>query len=454
MAIRSSGGSGLIASLILFVITTVGLIVGVVLLFNANGALERTLAERENELNSVYPASVKSRTDVARLKNAAGGSPLVGFLADERGQIGTFVASNPDAGIDDMRTALKITGTATAMGTLNDLRTAVETRDKRIAALTADVETAQAGVESARDELAQARAAFTRGAEEIRADLAKFTDITEQFSAGLSELRDSYTRNEGDLRADFDARRAELETQLDEANQRRASLEEKTRELQAVVSASRVRAKDAAELVDARVIEVSPDGRTVYIDLGRRDRLRPGMTFELYADAALIGQDSNGSQSAGKASVEVTRVGDTTSQARVTRLQPRASVSRNDILANAIYSPDHEYRFIVHGLFDVDGDGTPSQAETDFVKQRIIDWNGTIVDGDRLAGDVDFVVIGVRPTRAPQPALDATDAEFASFAAREEVRERYESLMQAGSEAQIPILNWNRLQVLTGASDR
>ena len=124
------------------------------------------------------------------------------------------------------------------------------------------------------------------------------------------------------------------------------------------------------------------------------------------------------------------------------------------MIANAVFNPDYRFKFLVHGLFDVNNDGTPSVADADYVRRRVIEWGGELVEGDELTGDLDFIVLGEQPPMlAPLPP-DAGDAEFRAFLQQREAREVYDRLFEQASRAQIPVLNWNRFETLTGMTAR
>ncbi|MEC8558719.1 MAG: hypothetical protein VXY94_01430, partial [Planctomycetota bacterium] len=75
-------------------------------------------------------------------------------------------------------------------------------------------------------------------------------------------------------------------------------------------------------------------------------------------------------------------------------------------------------------------------------------------EGDELTGDLDFLVLGEQPAMpAPLPP-DAGDDQFRAFLQAREARERYDRLFDQASRAQIPVLNWNRFETLTGMSNR
>jgi hypothetical protein len=189
----------------------------------------------------------------------------------------------------------------------------------------------------------------------------------------------------------------------------------------------------------------------LFIDLGRNDRVMPGMTFEVYTNSSAIRIDPrSGDYARGKASIEIIRVGLETSTARIIRDAQGRPVLKDDVIANAVFNPEYRFKFLVHGLFDVNDDGRPSNAEADYVRRRIIDWGGELIEGDALTGDLDFLVLGSQPPMpAPLPP-DAEDVEFRSYLQQREAREQYDRLFEQASQAQIPVLNWNRFEVLTG----
>jgi hypothetical protein len=147
------------------------------------------------------------------------------------------------------------------------------------------------------------------------------------------------------------------------------------------------------------------------------------------------------------------RVGDLTSTARVIRSTPGRPVVKNDLLANAVYSPSHRYRFLVHGKFNVDGDKFASADETQLIVQRIKDWGGTVSSEDRVTGDLDFVVIGEVPEEPNPLSPTASNEEVDAYQRAKASKDQYEKILNDATRARIPVLNWNRFQSLTGMTD-
>jgi hypothetical protein len=162
----------------------------------------------------------------------------------------------------------------------------------------------------------------------------------------------------------------------------------------------------------------------------------------------------DGTMPRGKASLEVIKVGDTTSTCKITRAIPGRPVLRNDVIANAVYDPTYKFKFLIHGKFDVDGDGRASEAEARYLESLVLEWGGTIVSGDQIPGDLDFLVLGLKPTEPPPLRVNAAEVEMEIYITRRQEVETYERLFRQASEAQIPVLNANRFFILIGHTQR
>jgi hypothetical protein len=127
---------------------------------------------------------------------------------------------------------------------------------------------------------------------------------------------------------------------------------------------------------------------------------------------------------------------------------------RHNVVANAVYDPNYVFKFLVHGKFDVDIDGRPTETEADFLRSLIVNWGGEVVSGEQLPGDLDFLVLGVEPREPMPPRPDATEFELDAWVQKRRAHERYHALFRQASEAQIPVLNANRFFILIGYTDR
>jgi len=177
------------------------------------------------------------------------------------------------------------------------------------------------------------------------------------------------------------------------------------------------------------------------------------MTFEVFDDAAGINAAAQ-SGARGKASIQVVKVGDTTSTCRILRGSGSRPIMKDDVAANAVFNPDYKFKFLVHGKFDINNDGRATTGESDFIKSRIREWGGEVVDGDTLTGDLDFIVLGVQPPMPSPLPGDATEAQTLAYTEGRAARELYDNLFRTAADAEIPVLNWTRFETLTGTVNR
>jgi hypothetical protein len=193
---------------------------------------------------------------------------------------------------------------------------------------------------------------------------------------------------------------------------------------------------------------VNATSGSMTINRGRQHRMVLGASFAVYDDATNIRPDAQGNYPAGKATIEVMRIGETTSECRITRSTAGNPVVRGDVIANALYDPNKTYKFTVFGNFDTNGDGRYTPQERDDLAAFIRQWNGEVAD--TLEGDVDFLVLGQKPILPPEPRPN-DPIEVVQHYLRIQARVReYEQLLEQARSTQVPVLNQNRLYTLIG----
>jgi hypothetical protein len=435
MASRS-GSNGTIIGLVIFVLATVGLLVTSIVLW--------------------------SKYDDARkaAEAARGGQSESDRKADEAtqrlGQAVALMVGRTDASVEELRKEFEAGENDVVKTMLDKARSDASKLRKDLAAASDESKRIQQQLDVAMRRIDEAKQAYDAALEAKGPEFSEREEAIAKTQAELDELKSQLSSAREEIASAGRAREEELQGQLEALEGEKNALESRAGDLQRQVDRIRVQPKNSAALVDGHVLASNAEGR-VYIDLGRKHRIRPGMTFEVYADAVGAGVDpSTGAILPGKASIEVLKVDETTSTARVIRQQRGASPPvKDDVLVNAIYSPDYTYRFFLYGEFDTDADGRTSAEEKAFVIQRIRDWGGTVAEGDDLPGDVDFVLVGVEPAE-PRGTLsdDASIEEIEAVSQARERRVKYRGLVDKATDARIPILNWNRLRTLTGDAER
>ncbi len=456
MAIRS-GSTGPLVSLVVFVILTVLSLVGAIYFYSEadKAQTERTTAMRE--LAKVINDEQRGREVVQSLDSAAQaqGQTLIEHMLAREASMATLVSGDAAADTNSVRASLRLADGQSAKQALDEARRAAAESESKFADQVKASEAISAQADAARAEAEAANKSAEEKIAQLTATIAPYRESSERAMAEIAELKNELIQAREQAQSEYANQLAEEQSKqaaLVAANQ---NLSERVQVLQTQLEQFRIKPSDASLLADGKVVDIGTSKDQVFISLGLRDHVRPGMTFEVYPDAAAILYDpKTDRQSPGKASIEVVKVGDTTSTARVTRQRKGQSIQRDDVLANAVYSPSYKYKFLVHGNFDVDADGKSGQTEADYIRGRIQEWGGVVIDGDELTPDVDFVVVGTPPSRVMAKPLGEDSAGYNAYLESKRAYDAYEALVASARGAQVPVLNWNRFQILTGAAER
>ncbi|MEE2895161.1 MAG: hypothetical protein VX726_05395 [Planctomycetota bacterium] len=446
----------MIVALVVSVVCNVGLLTITFMMYTGKAEALENEARAKSELSAFV--SNQDRSDAFdRVLDSAkqDGKTLYRMLDDRRGAVATFVTGNSAASLAEMQASLGLSEGDVVANAVSDLRRQLSSANNSVSSLERQLADARSSERELRDRVAQVESSGDEKVEQVEQEFEGYkvaaTRYQEEVENAISAIDDSRVK----LDRDYRNRLANLQGRLDEANQENSVFRAQIDDLRKKTENYRVKPQSPAELVDGRVVSVPGAGGQIFIDLGRKDRVVPGMTFEVYEDASAIRPDPRtGEYVRGKASIEIIRVNADTSAARITREIPGRPVVKDDVIANAVFNPDYRFKFLVHGQFDIDGDGRVSETEADDVRRRVLEWGGELVEGDELTGDLDFLVLGEQPPMpAPLPP-DNTQAELRAYLQQREARERYNTLFGQASDAQIPVLNWNRFRTLTGMSNR
>jgi len=459
MATRSAS-TGVLVTLVIFVILTIALMVLNVLQFTEMKRSQSDLAKARSQSSVIGTEGEFESEDAKRLTTAArsANKSLLGYMLALNQQLSGHLTGDRSKVIDDKG----VEAAAKEMGVEEggSVRTLVQKLKASADSNAAELKGLKDRMDGIKTQLAAAASAAAKGGDAGGSEamtkasqaLADLSTATEAYRSETESLRKSMA----EAKQDFDRRVTEVQnernTTVEGLKTDSANLQTQLDQAQKRLSQFETGLQNPALLVDAHVIEVNGGDGQIFIDIGKQQRLQAGTTFEVFETTDQIrGSGDEGPR--GKASIQVMRVGDLTSTARVIRSTPGRPVVRGDLLANAVYSPSHRYRFLVHGKFNIDGDKFPSTAETDLIVQRIKDWGGTVSGEDRVTGDLDFVVIGEPPQEPPPLSPTASSTEVAAYQAAKAAKDQYEKILGDATKARIPVLNWNRFQSLTGMSD-
>jgi hypothetical protein len=453
MAIRSTTGTGVVVALVVFIILSAAMLGTTILFYSQKGKADEMKVTAEADLAKVVTKGEQSGDAFSTIDGNSGSQSVFGYLNNQHQSLQNYVGSPLE--IDDLKQSFSgslgiDSGSSLYAHMQNSRRQLQENQDTitslrgRVSQLQEQNEDLAGRLESAQRERDETlMASVDRQLDGIRQADSKYEN---QVATALDGLEQAKERN----RTRFIGTIRELEEEVDRLSEENVTGESRIQELQSLVNRSRIQPKDPANLVDGNVIEVAGRGDQVYIDLGQKDQIVLGMSFEVYDDAAQIRADEEGHFPRGKASIQVVKVGNSTSTAKVTRATKGRPVVSSDVIANAIYDPNYNFKFLVHGLFDVDGDGRATAEETDYLRRQIQSWGGTVQPDDRVRGDLDFLVLGVEPPNPLPPAADATETQIQAILDLRMTHQQYQDLFQAAQKANIPVLNANRLYILTG----
>lgn len=459
MAVRSASNTGLIVALIVFIILTIGMLAMTIIFYTAQTTAEEEKAEAENTLAAYATREERNRDAFAAVRNEAEHRRMsvYGYQQQQLQNLAEFLTGDPRRNIEQLRsefTRFNVPEDGPVLGRVREMNRELQQRSDDINALNNQIAQRDEEISELEGRLEQQRQAHQQEIQELRGSIDGYREQNEEMYEDIRLTKDQMRQSLARQTEEFEEERTELENQIDEMRQENFVVKDRLGELESVLSDIRVRAQDPSQLAAGRVIDVAGD--EVFINRGSRDRIVLGMTFEIFSSESSIAQvdPRSGQLQRGKASIEVIRVGDRTSTAKVVRSRPGQPVAPDDVIANAIYDPDYRFKFLVHGRFDVDRDGRATTEERDYIKSQIVDWGGEIVEGEEIPGDLDFLVLGMQP---PEPApLPSTysDRQLGQYIEQQEILETYNRLQRQAREAQIPVLNANRFFILTGTTSR
>jgi hypothetical protein len=431
--------TGLVVGLVIFVILTVALLASTIY-FNIE--MNDAKQTAKNAQNSASDAQGKERK-----------------LSDAFSKLAAFVTGDPNASpetdLEQTKKALGADGETNLKLALETLRSKNEQLAQDAANLKKQLAAAKSEAATSSDEARKATEGAQAAGKRVEGDIDTYRTSVKKYDDQVKETVSSVKKYQDDMDQRHRNEVADLQGQIDSVSSSKAEMSGRLADLQKAVDQYRIKPENAATLADGRVIDVVQGGE-VFLSIGSKQRVQPGMTFDVYDSAGAIQYNpTTGDLIPGKARVQVLKVEETTSTARVIpenggRFAPRPRpIVKDDVIANVIFSPTYRYKFLVHGKFDVDNDGKATAAEAEYVRGRIKSWGGEVVEGDALRGDVDFIVMGVAPVKPVDLAANADEGEYTAHFEQKKAYETYMNLFNEAQSAHVPVLNWNRLQVLT-----
>jgi uncharacterized coiled-coil protein SlyX len=453
MASRTSASTGMLVGLSVFALLSLVFFVLTVVFLARSQRLDNDLVTARNDLAAaVRPDEKDDRwEEIKRQASAAGGKGAVRYLDSGLSDTMRLVTGNrkdsPETFAKKMTEAF---GESSA-----PLMTVLSEKDKQIADLNAQLAAAQAERTSAQDDLKAASDRLGRVQEENRstvnalnAEIGGYKAELDRYRTGVETTQASMEERVESIRAETDKSTGELQGKVDTLSQELLVKQEQLDKALGKANTERLKPGEESALVDARVVATNAAAKQVYVGVGRKQNAVLGMTFEVYSVGTAITPDAEGNYPPGKASLEVVRVDENSSLARITREVRGQPVIQGDAVANAIYDPNKRYTFTVFGSFDTNNDEIATPQEAAEIEAMIKSWGGKLSEG--ITGDTDFLVLGSRPILPPEPKREDPIELIQRYLKLQQVVQKYDELFETAKRTSIPILNQNRLMTLTG----
>ena len=453
MAARTGASVGVAVTITILGAMSLGFFVTTMVFYgNAQSAQSDLDAANEDVKQFVSPqerehAAIRTIRDEASRERKT----VVGFLATNKSEMMQTMIGESSMGMAELRERLAgIEGTeGLSLVGLIDLRNSeISQLNDQLGASETARQNAQAASRDEADRVAQIESDFNTAAAGMQSDVQGYADSNKQVLDGFEAVEGRYVAQIEGLRNDFSTGSQRMQNTIDELVQENIVLQDQILRLLGEGGVKGVAGLPEEALVDGLINQVNPIDNEVMLSIGREQKAVLGMTFAIYDDAFSIRPDENGDYPMGKAIVEIVRVEETFSRARIIQSSAGNPIVRGDVIANAVYDPTKTYKFVVNGLFDTDGDGVHSRFERETLEALIERWGGILVP--EISGDTDFVVLGEKPVLPPQPGPGAPVASIQEYVRLQQEIQRYDDLMLKAESTSMPLLNSNRLQTLIG----
>ena len=197
---------------------------------------------------------------------------------------------------------------------------------------------------------------------------------------------------------------------------------------------------------DGTIILVDNSAKVVHLNIGRDDRVYPGLTFAVYDKNMPIPKDGKG-----KAEIKVFSVDKNISTALITKSQIKRPIILDDIVANLIWDSDKINVFSIEGEFDLDGDGKIENDAVDKIKTLVEKWGGKVANDVSI--ETDFLVLGKPPSILIRPSVTELEMDPMAterYEATRQKRAHYQDIQKQAQALLIPVFNYERFLFFIG----
>jgi hypothetical protein len=481
MAAQQSSRTALISWVVALTVVAVTALIFAFVQFAAVNKLTKDLEDTRKRYDDVILTAQLTGPEVAQLREArqTEGS---GFGANDKlfnvaiGQrdalvkILTGTTSAPNAAVAQTAATLaKVTEQVKAAGVsvdansatnlnglLSTLAATIESQNNEIARLAGAVKSAKANEAATIKRTTEQLAAKDAQITSARTDGNNAISLANDDRGGKQKVIDAINAQVEGERRTFADREQELSSQIAAKERQIAQLDKDLRSVRLRLGDLRINpAGPVVRTADATVVRVSGDD-TVYINLGAGEQMVRGLTFEIFDKIdgipAITTTDptSQDNLPRGKASIEIVRVGPTTSEARIIRREKGSGpIVEGDLVSNVVFDKSTKFRFLVFGKFDLDRNGIATASDAEVVRRLVSEWGGELTNEVNV--DTDFVVLGATPELPNFTREEAQDPINAKRLADAQAElEAYNAILTKARDLSIPIMNQNRFLFYTG----
>ena len=341
----SRDNQGLHISLILLVMMVLGLGIVAGVFYNANAKAQADAKQANNAAQTAQSSQREAMTNLNRLKVMIGHTEETSMEEVETqfaSDVASFVADENGTPADVQAMSYRKIPV--------ELRNKYATLEQQLASAREQVNSITAERDAARAEKASSVAQAVSAKDDAEAKLRKLTADYQTERTSLQnqqkEVLAAKTGIEGkvaQVQATAATEQAALNKTINEQQQRIKGLLKITEDLK----------PKTGDRADGKIVWSNPRNKTVWINLGSSDMLRPQMTFSVYP----FGQESL-VDSKPKAMIEVTRIhSGNQAEARISQSDVGDPVMPGDTIFTPIWTPNRSEKFAIVGFIDIDRDG-------------------------------------------------------------------------------------------------
>lgn len=297
-------------------------------------------------------------------------------------------------------------------------------------------------VTKARDEL------MKKQVDDLAALSKQLKDIEEKAGAGHEDYQKQLaktTKEISDKIADYEKRLSDMLAQSNKLKADIAKKDKRIADLENQLAAVNPTIDPSKPVLhaDGKIIRLLEESKLAYINLGARDKLTVGMTLAVYP---YTGIPEDHTKIKGK--LRVVNVYQDSAECTITQESNRDPLAQDDLVANLAYDTTRTYNFVVDGMFDIRGTGTPSPTGLDDVKEMIKQAGAKVTD--EVTVQTDFVVLGERPVNPTKPEAGAPPQVEKVYQEQLKAIAHYQQIENEAKALKRPIINSKQFLDLIG----